>query len=136
MFEDYERDFLRQGVQQALITQLFNPAHWIRADNLGLRMVIDRVEGLRQLQQLKLPVRNILVILVNAEVNPEQLIEQTAAAPSIGATMGAVRSGPAAPMTGPGNAGILGQQHVQSRNCNAITTRPARPAIAGTPVLG
>ncbi|MCB1700416.1 MAG: patatin-like phospholipase family protein [Halioglobus sp.] len=44
LFEDYEKDFLRQGVQQALITQLFNPMHWIRSGFYGFNrteMAID-----------------------------------------------------------------------------------------------
>lgn len=44
LFEDYENDFLRQGVQQALIKQLFNPMHWIRSGFMGFNrteMTID-----------------------------------------------------------------------------------------------
>ncbi|MCB1732022.1 MAG: patatin-like phospholipase family protein, partial [Halieaceae bacterium] len=44
LFEDYEDDFLRQGVQQALIKQLFNPMHWIRSGFRGFNrteMTID-----------------------------------------------------------------------------------------------
>ena len=44
LFEDYEDDFLRQGVQQALIKQLFNPMHWIRSGFMGFNrteMTID-----------------------------------------------------------------------------------------------
>ena len=40
IFEDYEDDFLRLGVQQALIQQLFNPMHWIRSSFQGF----DRTE--------------------------------------------------------------------------------------------
>lgn len=64
-------------------------------DNLGLRTLIDRVETLnvRDMDALAdTGVRNILVILVNAEVNPDRLIEQTYGAPSVGTTMAAVSS--------------------------------------------
>jgi NTE family protein len=62
------------------------------SDNLGLRAMIDRAEGLgdhsfAQLEKFK--VKNVIVILVNAEVKPEQLIENTAAKPSVAATVGA-----------------------------------------------
>lgn len=40
LFEDFEKDFLRLGVQQALIRQLFNPMHWIRSSFSGF----DRTE--------------------------------------------------------------------------------------------
>lgn len=40
LFEDYEQDFLRQGVQQALIRQMLNPAHWVRSAFKGF----DRTE--------------------------------------------------------------------------------------------
>ena len=65
------------------------------ADNLGLRVMIDRVEALDQLQ-LQAPrntsIRNILIILVNAEVNPERLIDRSPGPPSIAASMDAVTS--------------------------------------------
>ncbi len=40
IFEDYEDEFLRQGIQKALIMQLLNPAHWIRSAFSGF----DRTE--------------------------------------------------------------------------------------------
>ena len=40
IFEDFEDDFLRLGVQQALINQLFNPMHWLRSTFYGF----DRTE--------------------------------------------------------------------------------------------
>jgi NTE family protein len=65
------------------------------ADNLGLRVMIDRVENLnaglhKTLTQWR--PRSILVILVNAEVSPEKLIEKSYRTPSIGVTMNAVTS--------------------------------------------
>ncbi len=65
------------------------------SDNLGLRSLIDRLENIgdfvfERLQEK--PFKNILVILVNAEVKPDLLIEQTARKPSVGATMGAFTS--------------------------------------------
>ncbi len=65
------------------------------ADNLGLRAMIDRVEGLGERRFPVLEennVRNILIVLVNAQVKPERLIEKTADKPSVGATMGAYTS--------------------------------------------
>jgi NTE family protein len=65
------------------------------ADNLGLRVMIDRVESFSEKSKQTLAqgsIRNILVILVNAEVSPERLIDQSAGAPSIAATMDAVTS--------------------------------------------
>ncbi|MGL4564137.1 MAG: patatin-like phospholipase family protein, partial [Halioglobus sp.] len=44
LFEDYEDEFLRQGVQEALIKQLFNPMHWVRSGVDGFNrteMAID-----------------------------------------------------------------------------------------------
>lgn len=64
-------------------------------DNLGLRTLIDRFEIMNQEEIERLPGNangDILVILVNAEVNPDRLIEQTYAAPSVGTTMAAVSS--------------------------------------------
>jgi len=64
-------------------------------DNLGLRTLIDRFETVNQQEIKGLPggsSGDILVILVNAEVNPDRLIEQTYAAPSVGTTMAAVGS--------------------------------------------
>ena len=60
-----------------------------------MRTLIDRVEtlNLRDLDSLAhTQVRNILVVLVNAEVNPDRLIEQTYGAPSVATTMAAVSS--------------------------------------------
>ena len=65
------------------------------ADNLGLRIMTDRLERLstQQLQALsELPFKNILIILVNAEVSPERLIEKSPATPSLSTTMAAVSS--------------------------------------------
>ena len=65
------------------------------SDNLGLRAMIDRAEGLGEhtfAQLVKLKVKNVLIILVNAEVKPEQFIEETAEKPSVAATMGAFTS--------------------------------------------
>lgn len=64
-------------------------------DNLGLRTIIDRIETLNQGNMNELAdihVRNILIVLVNAAVNPDRLIEQTYSAPSVGTTMAAVSS--------------------------------------------
>jgi len=67
------------------------------SDNLGLRSIIDRFEsrgstavGVQQLREI-LP-ENLVIILVNAAVKPDLLIEQTAAKPSVGSTMSAVTS--------------------------------------------
>ncbi len=65
------------------------------ADNLGLRVMIDKVENLHQGQLKTLKHEHpgsILVILVNAEVSPEKLIEKSYRTPSIGVTMNAVTS--------------------------------------------
>ncbi len=65
------------------------------ADNLGLRVLIDRVEALNEQKFKRLAngsVNNILVVLVNAQVNPERLIEESAGSPSVAATMDAVSS--------------------------------------------
>jgi NTE family protein len=64
-------------------------------DNLGLRTLIDRFETMNQGEIQHLPGNvsgDILVILVNAEVNPDRLIEQTFSAPSVATTMAAVSS--------------------------------------------
>jgi NTE family protein len=64
-------------------------------DNLGLRALIDRIETLnvREMDTLaNTGMRNVLIVLVNAEVNPDRLIEQTYGAPSVGTTMAAVSS--------------------------------------------
>ncbi|MEH6570151.1 MAG: patatin-like phospholipase family protein, partial [Halioglobus sp.] len=60
------------------------------ADNLGLRTLIGRFEFLGEEgigMVAEHGVKNLLLILVNAEVNPERLIEKTANKPSAGATM-------------------------------------------------
>ncbi len=65
------------------------------ADNLGLRVLIDRVEALNEQKFKRLAsgsINNILVVLVNAQVNPERLIEESAGSPSVAATMDAVSS--------------------------------------------
>ena len=65
------------------------------ADNLGLRVLIDRVEGLSEQKFKRLIARSIdsiLVILVNAQVNPERLIEDSPGAPSVAVTMDSVTS--------------------------------------------
>ncbi len=65
------------------------------ADNLGLRVMTDRLESLNAREMLalsELPIKNILIILVNAEVNPERLIEQSPGTPSLSTTMAAVSS--------------------------------------------
>ncbi len=62
------------------------------ADNLGLRTLIARMEFLDE-EGIGLMaehgVKNVLLILVNAQVNPERLIEKTAKKPSASATMSA-----------------------------------------------
>ena len=65
------------------------------ADNLGLRVMIDRVENFSEQQLLAISNKhpgNILVILVNAQVSPERLIEKSYGTPSLGATLNAVSS--------------------------------------------
>jgi NTE family protein len=62
------------------------------SDNLGLRAAIERMDtiGNEVFQDPDVPPpRNVLVILVNAEVKPELVIEKTASKPSIGATVSA-----------------------------------------------
>jgi NTE family protein len=65
------------------------------ADNLGLRLILDRVQnlkaGLLKTSRHEQP-GSILVILVNAEVSPEKLIEKSYRTPSIGVIMNAVTS--------------------------------------------
>ena len=62
------------------------------ADNLGLRTMIDRAQGLGekrvQRRQGDLP-KDVLIVLVNAETKPKRMIESTADKPSAGATMSA-----------------------------------------------
>ncbi len=63
------------------------------ADNLGLRAMLERLDVMgdelfaRLSQQ---PPRNILIILVNAEVSPDRVIEKAANKPSISATISAI----------------------------------------------
>ena len=62
------------------------------SDNLGLRAVIDRIDTIGEeiFEQISLnPPRNILIILVNAETNPDRVIGNTAKKPSLGVTIGA-----------------------------------------------
>ncbi len=62
------------------------------SDNLGLRSMIDRVQGLGERRveshQGRLP-ENVLIILVNAETKKDRMIESTAKKPSPGITMSA-----------------------------------------------
>jgi NTE family protein len=61
------------------------------ADNLGLRSVIERVDmlGAENLaKEAELP-DEIMVVLVNAETNPESGIEQSSRKPGLGKTVGA-----------------------------------------------
>lgn len=65
------------------------------ADNLGLRTIIDRIEGLGNdhfhfVQDNG--IRNILIVLVNAEVKRKRVIEKTAEKPSASDTMSAYTS--------------------------------------------
>ncbi len=65
------------------------------ADNLGLRAMIDRVEGLGETRFPVLEkhgIKNVLIVLVNAQVKPEDLIEKSPEKPSASATMGAYTS--------------------------------------------
>lgn len=61
------------------------------ADNLGLRALLERVQllGMRSLDKSKLP-RHIVVILVDAAVNPRKSIDQSAEKPSVATTVGAL----------------------------------------------
>ncbi len=63
------------------------------ADNLGLRAMLERLDAMGDELFVRLsqqPPRNILIILVNAETNPDRVIEKTANKPSIGATVSAM----------------------------------------------
>ena len=56
------------------------------ADNLGLRALIDRIDAAGPdlfLQNLSRIPKDVLIVVVNAEVNPESSIEQSAAKPSV-----------------------------------------------------
>lgn len=62
------------------------------SDNLGLRGLIERLDilgGKATSRFIQSPPRNIMIILVNAEVNPEKIIEKTASKPSVEATISA-----------------------------------------------
>ena len=62
------------------------------SDNLGLRAMIDRLEGMGEERFRQIAsdgVRNLLVILVNAAVHRESLIEQSADKPGPSTTMSA-----------------------------------------------
>ncbi|RLT93975.1 patatin-like phospholipase family protein [Ketobacter sp.] len=63
------------------------------SDNLGLRAMLERLEvmGLQELNQARAP-SHVLVIFVDAEVNPERTIDQSAQKPSLGTTLDAVTS--------------------------------------------
>ncbi len=60
------------------------------SDNLGLRTMIDRMEGLGEMKvsaHLDSLPDSILLVLVNAETNPQQLIESSAKKPSAAGAM-------------------------------------------------
>ena len=62
------------------------------SDNLGLRGAIDRLEGIKDIKEsalLENPPKNIIVILVNADVDSQKQLEKTPDNPSAGTTMGA-----------------------------------------------
>jgi len=66
------------------------------SDNLGLRALLDRVEALGGVmgafeRNPNFP-KDVLVILVNAEVKPKRSFDQSAEKPSIGQTIGAISS--------------------------------------------
>lgn len=63
------------------------------SDNLGLRVVIELLDNFKEQVYGSIassPPKNIVIVLVNAEARPDRIIEQTAAKPSVGATIGAV----------------------------------------------
>jgi NTE family protein len=65
------------------------------SDNLGLRVVIEKLDLYGKSINERLltdPPSSILVILVNAETNPDRLIGKTAAKPSVRATVDAMSS--------------------------------------------
>ena len=65
------------------------------ADNLGLRAALDRIESLGESRltiNAEKPMKNVVFILVNAGVDSESTMEQTAKNPSAAATMGAFTS--------------------------------------------
>ena len=62
------------------------------SDNLGLRGAIDRLEGVREVKESvsrENPPKNIIFILVNADVDSQKQLEETPDNPSPGTTMGA-----------------------------------------------
>lgn len=62
------------------------------SDNLGLRGAIDRLEGIKDLKgsvSRENPPKNIILILVNADVDAQRSLEATPDNPSAGTTMGA-----------------------------------------------
>ncbi|MEP1470994.1 MAG: patatin-like phospholipase family protein [Halieaceae bacterium] len=62
------------------------------SDNLGLRGAIDRLEGIKEVKgsvSRENPPKNILVILVNADVDSQKQLEETPDNPTAGTTMGA-----------------------------------------------
>lgn len=66
------------------------------SDNLGLRTILARVEAMGGVEGAlerspNLP-KDIVLILVNAEVKPKRSIDQSAAKPSVGATIAAMSS--------------------------------------------
>jgi len=66
------------------------------SDNLGLRTILNRVESMGgvigALERNPNFPKDILLILVNAEVKPKRSIDQSAAKPSVGDTIGAMSS--------------------------------------------
>jgi len=66
------------------------------SDNLGLRAIMDRVIGLggivSALDRIDHPPKDVLIILVNAEVSPKKTFSQVAEKPSISETVGALSS--------------------------------------------
>ena len=62
------------------------------SDNLGLRAMIDRIENIADNRFYRLQkhgIKNVLIILVNAEVQRDSFIEQTAKKPGASTTMSA-----------------------------------------------
>ncbi|MCC7517177.1 MAG: patatin-like phospholipase family protein [Pseudomonadales bacterium] len=63
------------------------------SDNLGLRAIMDRNELINKdmaAWHRRSPVRDLLIILVNAEVKPKKTIDQSYQTPSMAATAGAL----------------------------------------------
>lgn len=62
------------------------------SDNLGLRSAIDRLASIKSVKKSALaanPPKNIIVILVNADIDAAKKLEETPENPSVGTTMGA-----------------------------------------------